>query len=226
MRSIPAQTRARIRPYWHEYGLRHLGLYGLIARTNTFTTVTWLGRPIWQNPLDAWLLQETIVEQGIDLVIECGTNRGGSANYVASLFDLMGRGRVITIDMQSMVDFTHPRIEFIIGSSVDVDVVAGVRRRLEELAPANPMVLLDSDHAGVHVERELALYAPLVHPDGLIHVQDGCIDEFRAMRDERPGPLWATRRFLESDDRFEIDEERSARYLFTHNPSGWLRRVR
>jgi cephalosporin hydroxylase len=45
-------------------------------------------------------------------------------------------------------------------------------------------------------------------------------------RRARPGPLRAIEKFVESDDRFEVDEKRSGRYLVGHSPKGWLRRVR
>jgi cephalosporin hydroxylase len=35
--------------------------------------------PDLEERTDAWLLQEAIVEGSADLVIECGTSRGGSA---------------------------------------------------------------------------------------------------------------------------------------------------
>src|SRR5207249_3537686 len=64
----------------------------LLLRTNNFGGLTWLGKPIWQSPLDLWTIQETIWTVQPDLLIECGTNRGGSAYFYAQLFDLMGKG--------------------------------------------------------------------------------------------------------------------------------------
>ncbi|MBV8980190.1 MAG: class I SAM-dependent methyltransferase [Acidimicrobiia bacterium] len=210
--------------WWNERWVRRMALKGMIWRTGNFAGTTWLGRPVWQNPLDAWALQEAIVHDGVDLVIECGTNRGGSAYYMASVFDLIGRGRVITIDVESLADFQHDRIEFLKGSSVDPELIAAVRARVDELAPSRTMVLLDSDHAGPHVLRELELYSEFVPIGGYVVVQDGCIDELAIMRDDRPGPLWALRQFIANDPNFEIDEARSGRYLLSHSPSGWLRR--
>lgn len=216
---------SRLRPWWHERWVRRVGLTALIWRTKNFGEVTWLGHPVWQNPFDAWLIQETIVEDDVDLVIECGTNRGGSAYYLASIFDLRDRGTVITIDVKRMNDLSHPRVEFVLGSSVAPETLEHVKARVAEILPRTTMVLLDSDHTGPHVLRELELYAELIPIGGHVLVQDGCIDELRLMRRDRPGPLWAVRRFVEQDSRFEIDHERSRRYLFSHSPSGWLRRV-
>lgn len=206
--------------------LRRAALTVLVRQTDNFGRVTWLGQPIWQNISDAWVLQETLVEKDIDLVVECGTNRAGSAYFMATIFDLLGRGRVITLDIEKLHDVTHDRIEFVLGSSVDPAVFAAVQARVAELQPAHILVLLDSDHTAAHVRRELDLYSTLVPVGGLILVQDGCIDELGMMKRLRPGPLAAIEGFLQADHRFEVDEERTNRYLFSHSPKGWLTRLR
>jgi cephalosporin hydroxylase len=195
----------------------------LVRRTGNFSQVTWLGKPIWQNVLDLWTIQETISEIRPALLIECGTNRGGSAWFFAQLFDLMGQGRVVTIDVEKMHDLEHPRIRFLVGSSVSEPVLEKVR---EEAAPAGGpvMVILDSDHSAGHVRRELDLYAPLVTPGSYILVQDGLIDTLPMFRSGRPGPLAAVRGFLEEHPEFEVDHERCGRFVITHHPMGWLRR--
>ena len=221
---MTALVRRLAGPTWYTKVVRRSALTGLIWRTGNFNGTTWLGRPIWQNPLDAWGLQEAIVGDGVDLVIECGTNRGGSAFYMASIMDLLGRGHVITIDIEKLAQIDHPRIDFIVASSTEMTTVQEVERRIGDLRPEKVMVLLDSDHSGAHVLRELEMYAPLVPVGGYVYVQDGCIDELGFMRRDRPGPLWAIKQFVASDSRFEIDETRSTRYLYSHSPSGWLRR--
>ena len=109
--------------------IRRAALAAMIRRTNNFSNVHWLGVPLWQNITEAWLLQEAIVEGSVDLVIECGTNRGGSAYFMGTVFDLLGRGSVITIDVQDLREVDHPRAEYILGSSTDPEIVTQVRRR-------------------------------------------------------------------------------------------------
>ena len=65
-----------------------------------------------QNICDAWTIQETIFEQNIELVVECGTLNRGSAFFMASLFDIVSRGRIMSIDIEAKVNFSHPRITF------------------------------------------------------------------------------------------------------------------
>jgi cephalosporin hydroxylase len=95
----------------------------LIEKTENFGHLTWLGKPIWQNLLDLWTIQETIYEIRPALLIESGTNRGGSSYFFASLFDLMGHGRVITIDVEKLHDLSRPRVTYLLGGSVAPEIV-------------------------------------------------------------------------------------------------------
>lgn len=194
----------------------------LIRKTDNFADVHWLGYPVWQDVLDLWIIQEALAEVRPALLIETGTNRGGSALFYAHLFDLMDRGRIITVDVERMHDLEHGRIEFLVGSSVDPAVLARVRAASEE-ADGAVMVILDSDHSEAHVAAELEAYAPLVTPGSLLHVQDGVIDVLPMLAPDRPGPLPAIQQFLRAHPEFVADEERSRRFLITHHPCGWLR---
>jgi cephalosporin hydroxylase len=195
----------------------------LIDKTDNFSHVTWLGRPVWQNVLDLWIMQETLAELRPALLIETGTNRGGSALFFAHLFDLMNHGRVVTIDVQKPADLVHPRIILLEGNSVAPDVVAVVRRLVEQAA-GPVMVTLDSDHAERHVRAELDAYAPLVTPGSWCLVQDGVIDTLARFAGGRPGPRAAIESFLCASTEFELDEERGRKFLISHHPKGWLRR--
>jgi len=183
----------------------------------------WLGNPILENVLDLWVIQETIAEVKPELLIECGTNKGGASLFYANLFDLMGKGSVITIDVEKMHNLSHPRITYIIGSSTSQDIVDAVRQRAA--ACQGPvMVILDSDHSQQHVKRELECYAPIVTPKSYCLVQDGVIDTLGVFRAGRPGPLPAILDFLQTTHDFEIDEELSERFIISHHPKGWLKR--
>src|SRR5688572_3738973 len=60
---------------------------------------TWLGRPMIQLPEDMVRLQEIIHAERPDIVVETGVAHGGSLVFYASLFEAMGHGRVIGIDI-------------------------------------------------------------------------------------------------------------------------------
>lgn len=195
----------------------------LIVKTNNFDDTTWLGAPIWQNVLDLWTIQETISEVKPALLIETGTNRGGSALFYAHLMDLLGEGRILTIDVEKLHDLDHPRVEFLLGSSTDEAIVRRAREAAEA-ADGPVMVILDADHARDHVAAELELYAPLVTPGSYLLSQDGIIDELPLFADSRPGPLPANVEFLTRHPEFEHDRAKNERFLLSHHPVGWLRR--
>jgi cephalosporin hydroxylase len=195
----------------------------LARKTTNFAHCTWLGQRCWQNVLDLWTIQETISEIRPSLLIESGTNRGGSALYYAHLFDLMGHGRVLTLDITKMHDLTHPRIEFLLGSSISEPILGAVRSKVAD-AGGPIMVILDSDHRDTHVLAELEAYAPFVTPGSYVLVQDGIIDMLPFFAGDRPGPLPAIQRFLPRHPEFEVDHARCDRFLVTQHPMGWLRR--
>jgi cephalosporin hydroxylase len=190
--------------------------------SDAWTKATWLGTQALKNPLDLWVYQEIVVETQPELIVETGTYRGGSALFLASVCDLVGRGEVVSVDVQpAREDYPdHPRITYLAGrSSTDPGVVAEVAER----AAGRPiLVVLDSDHSQGHVEAELAAYAPLVPVGCYLIVEDSNIGLIR--EDLMPGPLQAVESFLSRRDDFEIDRERE-KFLITFNPSGYLRRV-
>ncbi|MEZ5941772.1 MAG: CmcI family methyltransferase [Planctomycetaceae bacterium] len=195
----------------------------LVRRTENFSNVTWNGNPIWQNILDLWVIQETIFEVKPALILETGTNRGGSSFFYAQLMDLIGHGEVITVDVEKLHDLSHPRVKYLIGSSIG-DEVMSVMQTAAANANGPVMIILDSDHTEGHVRKELEAYAPLLTAGSFLLVQDGVIDTLRKFRNGRPGPLPAIHDFLASHPEFEIDTERCTRFPITHHPDGWLRR--
>ena len=195
----------------------------LIQKTGNYGKLKWLGAPIWQPVLDVWTLQETIFEVKPELIIECGTYKGGSSYFFAQLFDLIGHGRVITIDIEKLHDLSHPRVTYLIGDSVSDEILEQVRAEVKKTR-GPVMVILDSDHSKKHVSNELESYHPFVTPGSYLHVQDGVIDVLPTFAQGRPGPLRAIEEFMGQNDLFEVDLARSDRFLITHHPAGWLRR--
>lgn len=105
----------------------------LVRKTDNVRNVSWLGHPIWQYPLDAWVLQEVISELRPDLIIETGTYEGGSALYFASLCDLLGHGEIVSIDIAPKATPEHRRITYITNSSIAEETLTLVRKRIEDL---------------------------------------------------------------------------------------------
>lgn len=195
----------------------------LINHTGNYGNNFWLGKQIWQPVLDLWVLQETIFEVKPDLLIECGTYKGGSAWFFGDLFDLMGKGRIITVDIAKLHETSHPRATYLIGDCAAPEMVQKIKAERDKVT-GPVMVLLDSDHSAAHVKKELDAYHSFVTPGSFIHVQDGVIDVQPQFAGARPGPLRAIEAFVAEHPEFEVDLQRSNKFLITHHPKGWLRR--
>ena len=209
--------------------------YWVESDPNRSFSATFLGVPTWQNPLDLWSMQEILSEVRPDFVVETGTAHGGSALYFAAMLAQLGKGRVITIDIEPQVEEAQQhqlfaeRVDLIVGDSVAPETLAEVRRWV---AGGTVLVTLDSMHTTAHVRRELELYAELVSPGSYLVVQDTVIDEhpewierYAAYDGSTSGPAPAVAEFLERRDDFVADRSRE-RFLFTFHPGGYLRRVR
>ena len=150
-------------------------------------------------------------------------------HYADLLEKVKPGGKVITIDIEPMheeinvAEMWGDRVEFIIGSSTDAEIVASIAARVEG---ATVLVTLDSDHSTEHVSRELEFYWPLVSVGSYIVVQDTFLehDAWEPGRTGDQGPLEAVRRFLEVRPEFYADRSRS-RYLLTQHPFGYLKRM-
>ena len=186
--------------------------------------VNWLGYRATKCPFDMWTYQEIVVETRPELVVEAGTRLGGTSVFLASVFDLLGGdGRVLTIDVTADPRLPkHPRIEYLMGSSLDDVIVARVRAAA---AGKRTMVILDSLHTAEHVGAELARYADLVTVGCYLVVEDTNVNGHPVLPDYGPGPTEAVEAFLAADERFLADRDRE-RFLMTLNPGGYLRRVR
>jgi cephalosporin hydroxylase len=184
--------------------------------------LSWFGHQLLKCPLDLWLYQELLVRTRPDVVVETGTFRGGSAFFMAMIFDLIGHGRVITVDIGPQPGRPeHPRITYVTGSSTDPAIVARVKA---EVAGARAMVILDSDHTLEHVYEEIPCYSPLVQVGDYLVVEDTNINGNPTFPDFGPGPMEAVDRFLSETQEFVIDN-RCERFMMTLNPRGYLRRV-
>jgi cephalosporin hydroxylase len=159
-----------------------------------------------------------------DLIIETGTNMGGSALFLASMCDLLSNGEIVTIDIGERPDRPdHPRITYLLGSSTDPDVLAQLTSKLE--SANRVMVILDSDHSEGHVFDELTTLGPLVTPGCYLIVEDTIVNGNPVLPDFGPGPAEAVTRYLnDRPSQFVVDASREKFHL-TFNPRGYLRRT-
>ena len=192
--------------------------FQLYFKSSAINNLTWMGVKLLKCPFDLWNYHEIIFEKTPNVIIECGTYNGGSALYMAHLFDLMGSGRVITVDIESKVHPQHPRITYVHGSSTDPEIVAKVKAMIKP--EEKVMVILDSDHTTTHVTNELNAYADMVSNDQYLIVEDTFI--FNSETGE--SPRIAVENFFKDpkrDKEFVIDLARH-KFQITLNPYGYL----
>lgn len=184
----------------------------------------WLGVRTDKCPLDLWIYQELLHEVAPDVIVETGTAFGGSALFLASICDLLDRGRVVSIDVQEQEGRpSHPRISYLHGSST---APATLERLRAGIGPGETvMAVLDSDHRKEHVLAELRLLGDLVTPGSYLVVEDTILNGHPVSPDFGPGPMEAVEEFLRESVGFEVDLRRE-KFLLTFNRKGYLRRKR
>ncbi|SEB05343.1 cephalosporin hydroxylase family protein [Rubrimonas cliftonensis] len=205
-------------------------------------TFSWLGRPVIQLPDDMMRLQEAIFMTRPELIIETGVAHGGSLIFYASLFEAMGAGRVLGVDIEirphnrAAIE-AHPmsrRIELVEGSSTAPEVIAQARAAAAKAQRV--MVILDSDHSHAHVTAELEAYADLVTPGCHLVATDGVMREVAGTPRGKPcwltdNPANAAEDFARRRADFVLERpappwsEAAAVPEITHFPSAWLRRL-
>jgi len=194
-------------------------------------TFTWMGRPIIQLPEDIVRMQELIYRVKPDVIVETGVAHGGSLIFYASLFEAMGKGRVIGVDIEirphnrTAIE-QHPlskRITLLEGSSTDPAILSRVRGHLQ--GSEIVLVVLDSNHTRNHVLAELESYAPVVTPGSYMVATDGILGDLAgvpgAPRDcSENNPRSAVEAFLTTAPTFVCEEP-----TFTFNEGAVTDRV-
>lgn len=193
------------------------------AHPEGWSNPKWLGVENLKCPFDLWIYQEILFETRPDVILETGTARGGSALFLASVLDMLGSGKVVSIDIVRRAEWpVHPRVTYLTGSSTSAPILAEARARIAG-AP-KVMVILDSDHKKDHVLEELRLYSPLVTPGNYLIVEDTNVNGRPVFPGFGPGPGEAVDEFLKENHAFVQDRARE-RFFVTFNPGGYLRRV-
>ncbi len=234
----------RAKPLYSDEGFRIVSdLWLKVGWSQKYSyTFSWLGVPIIQLPEDMIRYQEVIARVRPDVIVETGVAHGGSAIYSASLCRLLGKGRVIAIDIE-----IRPRnraaieshalgdlITLIEGSSTAPAVVEAVRAAIHP--GETVLVVLDSNHSHAHVTNELAAYAPLVTPGSYIVATDGVMRDLTdvpsgARHWDVDNPARAARDFAERHPEFILEppprlfSEATFAGEITYWPDAWLRRL-
>ena len=189
----------------------------------TWNNTRWMGRRTMRCPLDLWVYQEILHDIKPDIVIETGTNEGGGTHFLASIMDVIGKGKVIGVDIEELDNRAdHERITYIKGSSISNEIVRKVSEMIEPDHAV--LVILDSDHNMPHVLEEMKIYSEFVTKGSYMIVEDSNINGHPIMPKWGPGPFEAIQKFLQENNFFEIDRSQEKFYL-SFNPNGYLRKI-
>jgi cephalosporin hydroxylase len=193
-----------------------------------------------QLPADIMATQEVIFSARPEVIVETGVARGGSLIFMASLLKLIGKGKVIGVDIDirahnRAVIEAHPvaeRITLVEGGSTEAATIARVRAEIP--AGASVMVVLDSDHGRDHVLAELRAYAPLVTEGQFLVVADTLLGHLDTLRtptrrsqvlNRGNEPREALDIYLGETSRFEADPALNGKLIFASSPGGYLKCV-
>jgi len=194
-----------------------------IVQESIITKTTYFGIGAQKSPMDAWVYQEIVYETLPDVIIEIGTAHGGGTLFLAHLCDLLGKGRVIGLDIshQNVPDTVrkHPRISLVEGDACqNFEYVEKMISKDERV-----LVIEDSSHTYENTLNILRLYTRLTKPGDYFIVEDS-ICHHGLVVGPYPGPYEAIETFVTENKEFEIDRTRE-HFLISWNPKGYLKRT-
>lgn len=184
---------------------------------------TYFGVNAVKNPGDAWVYQEIITAMEPDVIIEVGVKHGGGALMLAHLCDLMGKGKVIGLDITlSLVHEkvkAHPRITLIEGDA------CSNYDKVKALIHPNDRVLVieDSSHTYDNTLNVLRTYSEFTRVGDYFIVEDS-INYPDVFPNVDFGVARAIADFT-AEGNFVSDRTKEP-YVITWNPKGFLKRIK
>ncbi|MGV0714063.1 rhamnosyl O-methyltransferase [Mycolicibacterium sp. XJ662] len=196
---------------------------------NTFVwrKTSWMGVTCWKSVSDMWNYQEILVDLKPSLVIEFGSNQGGSALFFANTMRQIGRPfKVLSVDITHKpldpLARRDPDVLFVESSSTAPEVAEQIRQLKEEY-PGKIFAILDSDHSMDHVLGEMKLLRPLLASGDYLLVEDSTVNGHPVLPGWGPGPYEAIEAYeREFPDDYTHDLERENKFGFTFAPYGFL----
>ena len=185
---------------------------------------SWIGRPVPNAPTDLLVYQEIVAELRPDWIIETGTGDGGRAFFLATVCELLGHGRVVTIAPGAKPNRPeHARLEFVTGVAHELSTVEQVRAITGP--DPNALVILGTRAKRDRTRREFEAYAPLVRVGSYVILEHTSLNGFPIDASFGPGPHEALRRILNLHGEFVADNGRE-KHSLTFNPGGFLKKIK
>lgn len=195
--------------------------------TLVWKTTTWLGVDCWKSVSDMWNYQEILFGLKPTLIIEFGSNRGGSAMFFADILRRTGQPfKVLSVDINHKVldpiAKADPDILFVESSSTEPAIAERIAD-LKAQYPGKIFAILDSDHSKGHVLAEMKLLRPLLASGDYMLVEDSNINGHPVLPGWGPGPYEAIEAYeREFPNDYTHDTARETKFGFTWSPRGFL----
>ncbi|MBK7679345.1 MAG: class I SAM-dependent methyltransferase [Chitinophagaceae bacterium] len=186
--------------------------------------VTYKGVPAIKCPFDYVLYQMIITEIKPDLIIEIGTNKGGSSLYLADLLELNNNGELHTIDLPDTKEnellLSHHRVKLFKEGFGGYDT-----SNLKNFKKI--VVIEDGSHMYEDVLATMEKFAPFVTPGSYMIVEDGIVTELGLEKQFHGGPQKAIRDFISKSKVFDIDRKWCDFFgtNATFNVNGYLKKI-
>lgn len=186
--------------------------------------VTYRGVPALKCPFDYVIYQMIIHDLKPDIIVEIGTNKGGSTLYLADLLELNQKGIVHSIDLPENAEYPslkdHPRVKLFKQGFLHYDTAA--------LASFETVLVIeDASHQYDDSAKALEKFAPFVTPGSYYIVEDAVVKALGREKEFNGGPGKAIQEFLERNKTFAVD--RGWCDFFgpnaTFNTDGYLKRI-
>lgn len=197
--------------------------YSLKAIHKGHYKMEYRGVPCQKCPFDYVLYQMIIQEVNPDLIIEIGTNQGGSTLYLADLLQIKGKGQIHSIDISEKCTElvkNHPRISLFNQGweSYDLSNTSSFERIL---------VIEDSSHHYQNTLDVMNCFKDLISVSSYLIVEDGIIDDLGWSKSYDGGPVRAIDEFLKVNKNFIPDSywEDFFGMSATFNTKGFLKRI-
>lgn len=197
--------------------------YGLKEIHNGHYNIEYRGVACQKCPFDCVLYQMILQMIKPDLVIEIGTNQGGSTLYLADLLEIAGKGDIHSIDISDDcpdIVKKHPRISLFHNgwNYYDLSLVKNYDRIL---------VIEDSSHFYLNTLNAIEKFKDVVSVGSYLIVEDGIIDGLGWSKSYNGGPVKAINKFLSSNRNFVPDLywENFFGKSATFNTKGFLKRI-
>ena len=186
--------------------------------------VAYKGVPAIKCPFDYVLYQMLIWEVQPDLIIEIGTNKGGSALYLADLLELNKKGVLHTIDLSVNEEdaslLSHPRIKVYKDGFMNYDT--SILSKYETI-----LVIEDGPHTYEDTLAALHKFSQFVSKNSYFIAEDGIVSELGREKEFNGGPQKAISEFLKKNSNFIIDRKWCDFFGInaTFNVNGYLKKI-